>query len=179
MLHAFNETEMTQILQEAIRQGYSQQILESAKRYQHGLHHIKSADLKNVLHRVGQIDRQDAHKVVAMLEVDDFVQLERFEQVMAATKKQMREKNRSITTLKRAIEAHPGLVRALEKRDLDGDGAINVDGFKAALRVKETAMSEEELEEVFNLVCEPDGYLRYAEWIGINFHSSFREQFDI
>ena len=116
-----------------------------------------------------------------MLEThDDFVVLESFERVMAATKRQMREKNRSIQTLKRAIEAHPGLVRALELRDLDGDGGINVDGFKAALRVKETGpMSEEELEEVFNLVCEPDGFLRYAEWVGINFHSSFREQFEI
>ena len=46
---------------------------------QHGLHHIKSSDLKSVLHRYGQIDAHDAHKVVAMLEVDDFVALERFE----------------------------------------------------------------------------------------------------
>ena len=96
MLHAFNETEMTQILQDAIKQGNAQVILEQARKLQHGLHHIKSSDLKSVLHRYGQIDAHDAHKVVAMLEVDDFVALERFEQLMMATRRQMREKNRSI-----------------------------------------------------------------------------------
>ena len=96
MLHAFNETEMTQILQDAIKQGNAQLILEQARKLQHGLHHIKSSDLKNVLHRFGQIDAHDAHKVVTMLEVDDFVALERFEQLMVATRRQMREKNRSI-----------------------------------------------------------------------------------
>ena len=96
MLHAFNETEMTQILQDAIKQGNAQLILEQAYKLQHGLGRIKSSDLKSVLHRYGQIDVNDAHKVVAMLEVDDFVALERFEQLMVATRRQMREKNRSI-----------------------------------------------------------------------------------
>lgn len=42
--------------------------------------------------------------------------------------------------LKRAIENHPNLVRSLEKSDLDGDGGINIDGFKAALLVPATQM---------------------------------------
>ena len=80
--------------------------------------------------------------------------------------------------LKRAIENHPNLVRSLEKSDLDGDGGINIDGFQAALLVPATQMSEEDLEEVFNLICDNDGFLRYAEWIANNFHSSLREQFE-
>lgn len=42
--------------------------------------------------------------------------------------------------LKRAIENHPNLVRSLEKSDLDRDGGINIDGFKAALLVPATQM---------------------------------------
>ena len=67
MLHAFNETEMTQILQDAIKQGNAQLILEQARKLQHGLHHIKSNNFKNVLHRFCQIDAHDFHKVVMML----------------------------------------------------------------------------------------------------------------
>ena len=82
--------------------------------------------------------------------------------------------------LKRAIENHPNLVARLEKSDLDGDGAINIDGFKAALLVPaiEQFVQPDEIEEVFNLICDNDGFLRYAEWIANNFHSSLRDQFE-
>ena len=96
MLHVFNETEMTQILQDAIKQGNAQLILEQVRILQHGIGRIKSTDLKSVLHRYGQIDPHDAHKVVTMLEYDDFVELERFEQLMVASRRQMRENNRPI-----------------------------------------------------------------------------------
>ena len=83
--------------------------------------------------------------------------------------------------LKRAIENHPNLVARLEKSDLDGDGKINIDGFKAALLVPATQqfVQPEEIEEVFNLICDNDGFLRYAGWIADNFHASLREQFEI
>ena len=96
MLQTFNEAEMTQILQDAIKQGNAQLILEQAYKLQHGLGRIKSSDLKSVLHRYGQIDPHDAVKVVTMLEFDDVVALEKFEQLMVASRRQMRENNRSI-----------------------------------------------------------------------------------
>jgi Ca2+-binding EF-hand superfamily protein len=53
----------------------------------------------------------------------------------------------------------------LESRDVNGDGELNVDGFKAALLQKEFKLTGLELEETFYLNCQWNGLLRYHDWL--------------
>ena len=45
-------------------------------------------------------------------------------------------------------------MQRLEGQDYNRDGALNDDGFKAALLVEAVRMNEDELEEAFNLICD-------------------------
>ena len=75
MLQVFNESEVYEILGEAIKTGAYYKIVTEAYKLKHGLYDIKSYNLKNILIREGMINEQDANKVIIMLQIDDQVNL--------------------------------------------------------------------------------------------------------
>ena len=60
------------------------------------------------------------------------------------------------------------IVQRLEAQDINRDGAVNVDGFKAALLMREIQMTESELEEAFHLISEGED-LAYYDWVMKNY----------
>ena len=116
-----------------------------------------------------------------MLQTEDpqgpLILIDNLVRVLSGIQKDLREKNTRIKEIQRAIVSNPSLLRNLEKKDIDKDGAINVEGFKATFLVPEIGLQQDEAEEIFYLICDPDGYLRYADWIA-SFSPDLRDQFE-
>ena len=63
-------------------------------------------------------------------------------------------------TLQKVVTKTPGLIKNLENMQKT-EGDINAEGFKAALR--ESNMTEQDLENAFNIVANNDGLLKFTE----------------
>ena len=104
-----------------------------------GLHGIKPRDFKTVLQNYGYLDQQDANKVAFMLQTEEhqgpIILIDNLVGVLNRIKRELREKNTRIQILQRAIANNPSLLRNLESKDIDMDGAVNIDGFKATFLV--------------------------------------------
>ena len=94
MLQVFNETEVSEILGEAIKSCGAWRIRSEMSKLKTGMHDIKSYNLKNILIRVGGISELDAAKIVNMLSVDDQVNLEKFTAVLNISMKHARDNSK-------------------------------------------------------------------------------------
>ena len=57
------------------------------------------------------------------------------------------------------------IIQRVEVQDYNRDGMINIDGFRASLRMSEVGLSDRELSEVFYLICGADQHIAYQSWI--------------
>ena len=110
MLQVFNESEVYEILGDAIKSGYYYKIVTEAYKLKYGLYDIKSYNLKNILIREGMINEQDANKVIIMLQIDDQVNLQKFEQVLNQAKSYFIDRSKPIEKLRAAMNTNGKLI---------------------------------------------------------------------
>lgn len=71
-----------------------------------------------------------------------------------------------MSNLKRAVQNNGKLVAEnMEQQDYNKDGLLNLDGFEAALRVREIGLGGSDLKEAFFLVCNQEQTLAYQNWV--------------
>jgi hypothetical protein len=162
MFQVYQESEVYETLGEVVKYGAAARVMSEAYKLKNdrvgmvnsGPQDIRSVHLKNILMREGNIGDIDANKVILMIEVDGVVSLNKFEHVLNQTKLYIRDHSDVIRRLRKAISENGRLIISkLEGQDYNKDGVLNVDGFKAALRIPEVPMRDHDLDEAYNLIC--------------------------
>lgn len=162
MFQVYQESEVYETLGEVVKCGAAARVMSEAYKLKHdrtglvnsGSQDMRSVNLKGILMREGNISEIDANKVIHMIEVDGVVSLNKFEHLLNETKLYVRDHSDAIRRLRKAISENGRLIISkLEGQDYNKDGVLNVDGFKAALRIPEVPLRDHELDEAYNLIC--------------------------
>ena len=144
-----------------------------------GLGGMASRDFKAILIKEGQLSEVEANKVYQNIEQDGKVDYYMFDSKLNAALKLAKERSKAYRKVIDAVTCNGKLVcQRLEQQDYNKDGELNIDGFKAALLVRETDCSSSELEECFYLIAnrQVPQELNYMTWIQ-NINVLFLEYF--
>ena len=152
----YKDSEVIEVLAEAILRGrlcHIEQGVENALREKVG--GMAASDFKTILIKEGQLSEVEANKVYVNIGMDtNKIEYHVFNGRVNQALTYAKERSKALRKVTDAVTANAKLVcQRLEQQDYNKDGALNIDGFKAALLVRETDCSAAELEECFYLVA--------------------------
>jgi Ca2+-binding EF-hand superfamily protein len=165
MIDALKDSESLKIMSEAVMRGAADKINEDVhKKGKTGW--IEAESLAETLKSKGMIADLDAKKILGVVEREGRVDLLRFNEFVKRSKQYAIENSSAVKKFVNCCTRHgKTVVQRFESQDHNKDGALTVEGFKAALLVSEMQMNVKEITDSFYLLSDLKGNFHYREWI--------------
>lgn len=163
----FTETEILDLLAKMRTASQNNMVLDKIKAVSQSAGTIAQEPFVLILQKEGNVSQFDAGKIASFFNQKGVINVLLFEeyyrkslQIQALNSGAMAK----FTSLIKSPVTSESVLRHLIAQDLNRDGLINLDGFKAALLAPEFGMRREEVQEIYSYLAGQDGYFRYRDW---------------